>query len=246
VIKMMRAFELLSYEPRIGVTFYRDHGDQFLTKTFPLTDNAKALALAMKDMTAKGGGDIPEAVYEGLAALLNQSWSGGGKKTRRVIMIIGDAPPHEETLKNIDKLVTEYAKKGFVFYAAKVRTTYSATTMLPDYDQGLTTFDDIAKKGGGQSVWIDFSQQAQGVRTAYDTASPREGLSPEHQIFRQVLTAAMEQDYQDRLDPFLTVLMHYVDEPVKETRSPFGPKAQGGSGPSVVTPPAKPDDPQKQ
>ena len=247
VIKMMRAFELLSYEPRIGVTFYRDRGDEFVTKTYPLTDNAKGLTLAMKDITAKGGGDIPESIYEGLSALLNQKWSGGGKKTRRVIMVIGDAPPHEETLKNIDKLVDDYAKKGFVFYAAKVRTSYGSNLIQPSYDPQLTTFDNIAKKGGGRSVWVDFSQHSQGVVTAYDTATARQGTSPEQQIFREVLTAAMEQDYHDRLDPFLTVLMHYVGEPVKEVRVPFGAKPTGGPGPATPLPPAKPpEDPQKQ
>ncbi len=246
VIKMMRAFELLSHEPRIGVTFYRDHGDAFLTKTFPLTDNVKGLTAAMKGITAKGGGDIPEAVYEGLVALLNQQWSGG-KKARKVIMIVGDAPPHAETLKDIDKLVKEYAPKGFLFYAAKIKTTYSSTTTLPDYDPMLTTFDDIAKKGGGRAVWVDFTQETQINAGSCETAQPREGISPEQQIFREVLAAAMEQDYHDRLDTWLSVLLQYVDEPVQETRVPFGVKPPPGSGNTHTPPVPKPvDDPQKQ
>lgn len=246
VIKMMRAFELLSHEPRIGVTFYRDRGDAFVTKTFPLTDNAKGLTAAMKDITAKGGGDIPEAVCEGLTALLNQRWSSG-KKARRVILIIGDAPPHKESMPDIDKLVKLYAPKGFLFYAAKVRTAYSATTMLPNWDPMLSSFDEIAKKGGGRSFWVDFTQQAQNYNTLCDTAVPREGISPEQQMFREVLTATMEQDYYDRLDTFLTILMQYVDEPVKEARTAFGPKATGGPGISIPPPPPpKPEDMQKQ
>lgn len=52
----------------------------------------------------------------------------------------------------------------------------------------------------------------------------------------------MEQDYQDRLDPFLNVLMQYVQDYVKEVRTPFAPYVK----PPVDNsrPPEKPKDPQ--
>ena len=61
VVKMMRAFSLISYEPRIGVNLYRDHGDKYVIKAIPLTGDAQALSADLDKADAKGGGVMPEA-----------------------------------------------------------------------------------------------------------------------------------------------------------------------------------------
>ncbi|MCK4602317.1 MAG: VWA domain-containing protein, partial [Phycisphaerae bacterium] len=78
VVKMMRMFELISREPRIGVTLYRDHGDRYVVKNIPLSSNARKLSAALRGEGYRGGGDIPEAVYEALVAMIrHQRWSTG-------------------------------------------------------------------------------------------------------------------------------------------------------------------------
>jgi Mg-chelatase subunit ChlD len=246
VIKMLRAFQLLSREPRIGVTLYRDIGDKYVVFNVPLTDDTRMLEAALKTADAKGGGDVPEALYDGLHSLLMQKWSGG-KSSRKVIMVIGDAPRHEKMQNSLEEMVSNYAKKGFVFFAVKVRTMYASTQDLKNWDPELKSLDTLAEKGGGQSVWIDFGEQALAA-SGVNTADPSDKETPDRLLFRQVLTAAMEKGYEDRLDPFLNVLMEYVEEPLKEKLVAFPPKPPDtkGDGPHVKKPPVKKFDPQQR
>ena len=38
-IKLLRALALISREPRLGVTFYRDKGDAYVVQVHPMTDD---------------------------------------------------------------------------------------------------------------------------------------------------------------------------------------------------------------
>lgn len=242
VVKMMTAFELVSREPRISVVLYRDFGDEYLVKPIPLQKSAKELAEALRGAKAKGGGDIPEAILEGLtASLRGQNWSSQAS-ARKVVVLMGDAPPHEDSLEKIDKLVKEFVDRNFVIYAIKVKTLYSLTTQLPDYDPKLQTFDHIAEVGKGKSFWVDFTFAEQNARDI-DVANPPNVDAPEQVILREVLKAAIMDDYKDRVDTFINVLMQYVDQPLEEKRQPFGPSHGGGGG---GKPPPPPPDPQKQ
>jgi len=64
--KMVQALRLISREPRVGLVFYRDKGDQYVTVGVPLTGYNKVLQQAVDRVRAGGGGDRPEAVYEAL------------------------------------------------------------------------------------------------------------------------------------------------------------------------------------
>ena len=252
VIKMMRMFELISREPRIGITLYRDQGDAFVTKTIPLTDNANFLAKVLRKEGAKGGGDIPEAILEGLTEVVkNQKWSGGS--ARKIVLLIGDAPPHEETLKQIEALVTESAKGGFSFYTIKVQTDHRVEEELKkaNYDPQLETFDKIAQWGDGNSFWVNFERHNVSPQST-SCAQPTEEDSPDRLIFREVLTAALNKGYRDRVGPFVRVLLEFVDESPREWRQGF-PKAPppqvhdtgNGRGPRPPAPPRPPPpDPQ--
>ncbi|NIA20605.1 MAG: VWA domain-containing protein [Anaerolineaceae bacterium] len=166
VVKMMRAFEMISREPRIGVTLYRDHGDQYVTRNIPLTSNARSLAKALRPCQPKGGGDVPEAVYEALRAMIKkQKWSPS-KTARKVILLISDAPPQQKTLGKIEQLVTEAVEDRFLVHAIKVRTSkyVERRLNLPNYDKEMKTFDDIARWGNGRSVWVQFWTQSSSGR----------------------------------------------------------------------------------
>ena len=43
VKRLMNCIGLVCLEPRIGITFYRDHGDEFLVRTTPLTSRVDVL-----------------------------------------------------------------------------------------------------------------------------------------------------------------------------------------------------------
>ena len=78
---------------RFALTIYRDHGDQFLTRTWNFTSDVAAFQKEIADVGADGGGDYPEDVQQGLHdALVKPDWRDPG--TVKLVFLVGDAPPH--------------------------------------------------------------------------------------------------------------------------------------------------------
>lgn len=76
---------------RIGLTLYRDYMEEYLTRSLPFTNDLTQLQRMVDSIRVAGGRDIPEAVHEAIyAAIHNYSWEAES----RVIVVIGDAPPH--------------------------------------------------------------------------------------------------------------------------------------------------------
>src|SRR5688500_10943470 len=102
--KMMQAFGTVALEPRIGITFYRDRHDRFVAMTKPLTGRIPDLLKVLSQMRAEGGGDIPEAVLDGLEDCLKKNPWTQQPKARKIIVLIGDAPPKEGTERECEEL----------------------------------------------------------------------------------------------------------------------------------------------
>lgn len=79
---------------KVGLSVYRDHPSQessFVTVTFDL-DNVETISETISKITVSGGGDIPEAVIDGIIdGINNMSWR---EDSRRIAFLIGDAPAH--------------------------------------------------------------------------------------------------------------------------------------------------------
>lgn len=93
--------------------FYRDIGDDYVTRVSNFTTTANTTINFIKDQNAGGGGDFPEAVDIALEKSVNELiWSASAKT--RIIFLILDAPPHKQT-SNISKVqlaVAKAAEKG--------------------------------------------------------------------------------------------------------------------------------------
>lgn len=94
-----------------SANFYRDEGDDYVTKCNPFTNDVKAVQSAINQENADGGGDYPEAVAQILEETIsnNQEWSESANK---IAFLIFDAPPHEGTEQQLDKAVRTAAAKG--------------------------------------------------------------------------------------------------------------------------------------
>jgi hypothetical protein len=93
------ANQLLKATPRpvvrIGLVGYRDHGDEYVTRQYPLTDSIDDVHSQLMRFVAAGGGDEPEHVNRALqVAIERMSWRRQGP-VLRLIFLVGDAPPHE-------------------------------------------------------------------------------------------------------------------------------------------------------
>jgi uncharacterized protein YegL len=106
-----------------GLVGYRDIGDDYITRKFPLTVDLQGIYAALLAFEADGGGDTPESVNEALDVALTQlDWSkkgrnGQGKdETRRILFLVGDAPPHMDYKqgRKYPEIIREAVAKGII------------------------------------------------------------------------------------------------------------------------------------
>jgi len=79
---------------RLGVVTYRDHPPQdntYASRVVPLTDDIDAVHREVETLRARGGGDGPESVTDGLYDLVRLDWR---PDAARAVVWFGDAPPH--------------------------------------------------------------------------------------------------------------------------------------------------------
>ena len=147
--KMTRCIRAKVPGVRIGLVAYRDSRefdpDEFTFQTkliSPLTtDLEKTYGIFLNESVA-GGGDIPEAVLEGLQTAMDKI--GWNPNARKVIVLMGDAPPHgqKDGLNTVYKLVEDWCtgSKGFVH-----------TIDTTGFGKHMAEFKEIARRGGGVS-----------------------------------------------------------------------------------------------
>jgi len=79
---------------RMGLVAYRDIGDDYVTRTFDLTADIQDLYANLLELKARGGGDWPESVNEALDVAVNKLRWTQASDVRRIVFLVGDAPPH--------------------------------------------------------------------------------------------------------------------------------------------------------
>ncbi|MFP4376230.1 MAG: VWA domain-containing protein [Spirochaetales bacterium] len=76
---------------RVGVVYYRDYMEEYLTRRFDFAADLRAVQRAVDTIRVAGGRDIPEAVNEALyTAVTRFYWQADS----RLVVLVGDAPPH--------------------------------------------------------------------------------------------------------------------------------------------------------
>lgn len=109
-------------EIRLGLLLYRDYVDSYRynglpVRFFKFTSDINSFTRNLNNFSIKGteGGDIPEAVYEGLyAGIKFFDWD---KNAQKKIILIGDAEPHpvpRGTRKYTKELVVQLAKENSI------------------------------------------------------------------------------------------------------------------------------------
>ncbi|AUW57573.1 hypothetical protein C1T17_05120 [Sphingobium sp. SCG-1] len=68
---------------RVRLIVYRDEGDEYVTRSFPLSGDIAALRATLDRQDASGGGDTPEAVDRAIIAAERMQWRSGATKARR-------------------------------------------------------------------------------------------------------------------------------------------------------------------
>src|SRR5437588_3381675 len=146
---------------RMGLVAYRDIGDEYVTKKFELTTDIQDLYANLLELKARGGGDWPESVNEALDVAVNKlQWTQHGD-VRRIVFLVGDAPPHMDYAQDTKYPVTlSVAKQKDIIVNAVLAGGARDTERV---------WRDIAQAGNGRFIPIpQDGGQVVIIETPYD------------------------------------------------------------------------------
>ncbi|MYB45102.1 MAG: VWA domain-containing protein [Acidimicrobiia bacterium] len=165
---------------RLGMTIYRDEGDEFLNRTFDFTPDIQAFSEALSMVVAADGGDNPEALDEALAAALSQpSWRSAAD-TVQLVFLVADAPP--QVLRQVPVPYTA-SMRNAAQRGIKIFPVSSSGTN----DQAEFVFRQLAQFTGARYVFLTYGAagRATGASTDIDQRDYEE-LSLDDLIVRLV------------------------------------------------------------
>ena len=102
-----------SLDLRMGAVFYRDEGDEYVTKVSPFSSSINQTIQFIADQHADGGGDYEEAVHTALNTAVTQlSWNDHARA--RLLFLVLDAPAHHtnDIVNDLDAIIKKAAEKG--------------------------------------------------------------------------------------------------------------------------------------
>jgi Mg-chelatase subunit ChlD len=155
---------------RIGLVTYKDGPYVALS----LTPDAEAFAKALRKIAASGGGDVEEGVDQGVRAALRQEAMGWSHAGWRVLVVIGDAPPHAEAVPGLERFLR--AAREDVLYDHPVIVHTVSTDPA-----GVDHFGRIAFVGGGCAVT----------------------LSNADRLVEEIVALTLGAEFRDRVAPWL-------------------------------------------
>jgi hypothetical protein len=132
-----------------------------VTKTFDLTTDIQDLYASLLQVKAKGGGDWPESVNEALDVAVNKLQWTVKDDTRRIVFLVGDAPPHMDYAQDTKYETTlKVAKQKDIIVNAVLAGAARDTERA---------WRDIAQRGDGRFIPIpQDGGQVVVIQTPYD------------------------------------------------------------------------------
>ncbi|MCA9295099.1 MAG: VWA domain-containing protein, partial [Phycisphaerales bacterium] len=152
---------------RLGFVAYRDHDNPPVWEGVPLSDDVQKIRRFLFDVRITGGRDLPEAVFDGLAATLQLRWDESAKKQ---VVLVGDARPHDDDAYKIFEVLDTLGRARITVHAVHVlmEIPEQLNRRLSEADRALyrehnertaTAFKDIAVRGGGDLATLGTSDR---------------------------------------------------------------------------------------
>ncbi|MFT6715679.1 MAG: Mg-chelatase subunit ChlD [Saprospiraceae bacterium] len=146
---------------KLGIVFYRDKTDNFVTKVIPLTGDLDYVYNQLLNIQAQGGGDTPESLNQGLyEAVIKNDWSTNDN-VYKTIFVIGDCPPHMDYKNEVQ--YTESCKM-----ARKKGIIINSIKLGPECEDATTHFKNMASCAGGAYLHLSQNAKDQIITTPYD------------------------------------------------------------------------------
>jgi len=199
-------------ELRVAAVFYKDQEDISggAKAVHELTDKFDKVFRKIGDLSADGGGDIPEAVEAGLAVALDPREVGWSASTNKLVIVMGDAPPHPPNVPVAVELARVASTAGIDFAKLKKRPSTGKTERArpvvvscigvapgPVPPETQDAFEQISAAGGGAYAALSLGGGETGMKRA------------SQDIVRQVLRMAFGARWEDEVDEFLDVYFAY-------------------------------------
>jgi Mg-chelatase subunit ChlD len=144
IVRRVRAIEP-DLDIRLSVVFYRDRGDEFITKSLPFTRSVDEAVSFISGTSAGGGGDFPEDMNAGLEAMMRQRWSRDA--VPQMLFLLADAPPQQYA--GVDytyhEAIQDAAANGIAIYPVAASGVDKPTEFL---------FRAMAVMTGGKYVFL--------------------------------------------------------------------------------------------
>ncbi|HNZ77318.1 MAG TPA: VWA domain-containing protein [Bacilli bacterium] len=132
-------------EVRLALLFYRDFGDEYVTRYFDFSTNIEEQKKNLAAQNALGGGDWEEAVDVALEEAVTKKWSE--QNTTKLLFHVLDAPPHYEK-----DIMTRYANAIQVASSKGIRMIPVASSGIDKYTEYLLRNE--AMMTGGTYTYI--------------------------------------------------------------------------------------------
>jgi hypothetical protein len=161
---------------RMGLIEFKDRGDPFVTKVYPMSTELGAFAQQVAGIHASGGGDGPESVNEALHVAVHQlAWNDGS--IAKLAFLVGDAPPHLDYPQDYDYVLEARtaAQRGiqiFTVAASGMDTLGQVVWRQIAQYTGATNLFVLRGGAGPQSTGAgDPKSSCGGTQTAYTSGN---------------------------------------------------------------------------
>jgi len=144
----------------VGMIFYRDKGDEFITKVIPLSTDMDNTYEKLMGITAGGGGDTPESVNQALFEGVTHIQWDDSKNTYKTIFLVGDCPPHMDYKDDV-----KYPESCAL---AKEKGIIVNSILMGNHQEASRIWKEIADKTNGEFIKTDMNVGNIAVRTPYD------------------------------------------------------------------------------
>lgn len=148
VVDLVRRMRALAPKFRVGLVTYDDGAEVRIALS---TDEA-AVEKEFKKVVAGGGGDPEEGVDKAIRLAMQQTKVAWSQKAMRVILVVGDAPPHEEDVPGLLRKIREGREDPMFESPVRIDTISTAAPGDGDDDGYVAHFREISREGHGAAV----------------------------------------------------------------------------------------------
>jgi hypothetical protein len=203
---------------RMGLVEYRDHGDMKNGAKIsePLSKNIKKVQKELSKVRAGGGGDFPEAVLAGLQAAFSKKM-GWQEPANKLLVVVGDAPPHDNNMEEILTLVQEAHDSPFGKKASSVleHRRDGKSRGKSGSKRGVRPFVTSAIGAGALQVHgltrNAFAKIAEAGGGAYSEVltAGEDGRAASVEIAEHILTLSFGARWRNQMHDFVRIYMQY-------------------------------------